>query len=151
MVDEFGDYPIAHHHNVFVNSPRSFFTPITANSVVLTSLNFVEGPLGRYYVPTNSPVLNIGTYASAGSAGLYHQTMTTNQVKDASTRLDIGKHYVAVNSSGIPQDGDSDGIPDYLEDANGNGLADDVTSWGAYNSRNGLTAGSALSVFTPLK
>jgi hypothetical protein len=38
--------------------------------------------------------------------------------------VDIGYHYVATDTNGIPLDSNSDGIPDYLEDANGNGLVD---------------------------
>jgi len=38
--------------------------------------------------------------------------------------VDIGYHYVAVDTNGIPFDTNGDGIPDYLEDINGNGLVD---------------------------
>jgi hypothetical protein len=45
-----------------------------------------------------------------------------------------------------------DTIPDYIADANGNGIADSgETSWTNYVSPNGLTAGNGLQVFTPLK
>jgi hypothetical protein len=36
--------------------------------------------------------------------------------------VDIGYHYVATDTNGIPLDSNGDGIPDYIEDANGNGL-----------------------------
>jgi hypothetical protein len=66
--------------------------------------------------------------------------------------VDIGLHYVAVNSSGEPIDTDGDGLPDYFEDANGNGSADSgETDWQSYNSLNGLTGTPGLQVFTPLK
>jgi hypothetical protein len=44
--------------------------------------------------------------------------------------VDIGPHYVALNTSGNPQDTDSDGLPDYFEDWNGNGSVDSgETDW----------------------
>ena len=43
---------------------------------------------------------------------------------EGSGYLDIGYHYIATYANGIPIDGDSDGVPDYLEDTNGNGLVD---------------------------
>jgi hypothetical protein len=66
--------------------------------------------------------------------------------------VDIGYHYVACNAAGQPIDTDGDGLPDYLEDVNGNGNGeDDPTSWLSYNSSNGLSPGNGLVVFTPLK
>ena len=52
-----------------------------------------------------------------------------------------------------PADGDGDGIPDPVEDWNGNGIHDAAageTDWATYNSANGLGTGGALRVFTPL-
>jgi hypothetical protein len=45
--------------------------------------------------------------------------------------VDIGYHYVAVDTNGIPLDSNGDGIPDYLQDANGNGVYDfgDLGDW----------------------
>ena len=67
---------------------------------------------------------------TADLAGLYHFTTTTNQVKETNSVVDIGLHYAAVNASGQPIDSDSDGVPDYLEDSNGNGNPDSAeTHW----------------------
>ena len=45
--------------------------------------------------------------------------------------MDIGYHYIAVDANGIPIDSNGDNIPDYLEDANGNGLVDNgEANWG---------------------
>lgn len=49
-------------------------------------------------------------------------------------------------------DKDGDGLPDYLEDRNGNGVANaGETDWVAtYNSQNGLSGSTGLKTFTPL-
>jgi len=125
--------------------------------VVLTNAPVYQSSyLGTFYYPTNDGMLS--KLIDAGSrwatnAGLYHFTTTTNQVKEASTKVDIGFHFVAVNpSTGQPYDADGDGTPDYVEDANGNGVADgSETDWQSYNSPNGLIGAAGLEVFTPLK
>ena len=93
-----------------------------------------------------------GQRRNAASIGLYHYTTQTNQAKETNSVVDIGYHYVAVNSSGSPIDTDGDGSPDYYEDVNGDGSATgDPTSWLSYDSANGLSGASGLQVFTPLK
>jgi hypothetical protein len=93
--------------------------------------------------------------AGSGSAdiiGLYQYTTQTNQVKQGMTQVDIGLHYVALSPSGKPLDENSDGVPDYLEDVNGNGLYDPAngeTDW--RTPPNGITGSPGLQVFTPLK
>jgi hypothetical protein len=89
----------------------------------LVSYNWQTGYLGNFYLPTNSSLINTGS-VTADIIGLYHFTTQTNQVKETNSPVDIGYHYVAVDTNGIPIDTNGDGIPDYLEDANGNGLVD---------------------------
>ena len=89
----------------------------------LLSFNWQSNWLGNYYLPTNSPLINHGS-VTADQVGLYHFTTQTNQVKETNSVVDIGYHYVAVDTNGVPFDTNGDGIPDYLEDANGNGLVD---------------------------
>jgi len=50
--------------------------------------------------------------------------MQNSQVPETNSIVDIGYHYVATDAYGNPLDTNGDGIPDYLEDANGNGLID---------------------------
>jgi len=99
-----------------------------ANDVVVTNFAWEVGPLGNYYQPSNSPLINVGG-RTANLVGLYHYTVTTNlvsglEVKETNSVIDIGYHFVAVDSHGVPIDTNGDGIPDYLEDANGNGTVD---------------------------
>lgn len=90
-----------------------------------TNHTFKAGPLGRFYLASGSSFIDVGS-TTADLVGLYHFTTTTNlvtglQVKEEGGTVDIGYHYVAVNANGDPSDSDSDGIPDYCEDQNGNG------------------------------
>jgi hypothetical protein len=63
--------------------------------------------------------------------GLYHFTTQTNQAVEADSIVDIGYHYVATDQYGNPLDTNGNGIPDYLEDANGDGIYDsgDLSDW----------------------
>jgi hypothetical protein len=133
--------------NVSQYDPVNFPIPASHNAawcanalgspyIYLTSCAYQAGPLGSFYYPTNGGTNSLTSLINAGSrsatnAGLYHFTTTTNQVKEASTQVDIGYHYVAVDAStGQPLDYDGDGSSDYLEDRNGNGTADSgETSW----------------------
>jgi hypothetical protein len=94
------------------------------------SFNWQMGSLGRFYLPYNSSLIDAG-HTTADLVGLYHFT-TQNSANDPETNsvVDIGYHYVALDGNGNPIDTDGDGTPDYLEDANGNGLVDSgETDW----------------------
>ncbi len=73
--------------------------PANSNDVIVTRFGYVRGPLGRYYLGTNSPLINAGSLTNVGDIGLYHYTVRQDQVKEANSRLDIGYHYVAVDLS----------------------------------------------------
>ena len=96
-------------------------------------MDYQVGPLGNFYYPTNGT--NLFTLIDAGSrnatnAGLYHFTVRVDQTKESNSVIDIGCHYVALNGSNQPWDADGDGLPDYLEDRNGNGTVDSgETDW----------------------
>ena len=97
--------------------------------------SYQAGPLGFYYYPTNGGSYSLTSLINAGSTwatnvGLYHFTTTTNQVKEAGTKVDIGFHFIAVNANGNAIDTDADGMADYLEDANGDGVVSSgETDW----------------------
>jgi hypothetical protein len=121
---------------------------------IRTNLTWLGGPLGAYYQATNSPLINKGS-TTADQLGLYQYTVTTNlinglEIKETNSIVDLGYHYVAVNSNGIPICTSGDGIPDYLADTNGNNSGG-TGSWTNYISPNGLTVPNGLVVFTPLK
>src|SRR2546422_2101856 len=115
-------------HNAFVTNYDRLHPP-SASDIVLTNVpDYQTGPLGDYYYPTNGynlfRLLNAGT-TNADLLGLYHYTLTTNQVKETNSLVDIGWHPVAVNPTNLaPWDTDAGGVPDYLEDANGSGSND---------------------------
>ncbi len=89
-----------------------------ASDVVVTNLTFQAGPLGNYYQPTNSPLLNKGDLA-ANTLGMYGYTVLTNQIPEGTSTVSIGYHYVALNGSGNPFDANGNGIPDYVENWGG--------------------------------
>ena len=116
------------HGNAVTNGNNAYYSAgVTlsggAGNLSLGGLSYHTGPLGKYYQPTNSSLINAGS-RNGDAAGLYHFTMTTNQVKETNSVVDIGLHYVATDATGTPLDFDSDGLPDYWEDRNGNGSFD---------------------------
>jgi hypothetical protein len=83
----------------------------------------VMSAFGNYYLSSMTPLYEAGS-RTAGAAGLAQYTVFANQTKDAAnSAVNIGLHYVAA-TNGLPLDSDGDGIPDYVEDANGNGAVD---------------------------
>jgi hypothetical protein len=85
--------------------------------------------LGNYFLATNSVFIDKASLTNAALVGLYHYTTLTNQTKELTNHLDIGFHVVA-GTNGLPMDADVDGIYDYLEDLNGNGVVNSgETDW----------------------
>jgi len=126
-----------HNYNGYITNANRLTTN-AANDVILTNIPvFQTATLGKYYYPTNDGMLSLLINAgsrNATNAGLYHFTVRgPDQIKETNTVVDIGFHYVAT-LNGVPVDTDGDGIPDYLEDANGNGSVDSgETNWNDAN------------------
>jgi hypothetical protein len=137
-------------YNAFTNTAAKFPIGGTHDVIVTNGFNWQTSWFGNFYLPTNSPLIAAGN-VTADKVGLYHFTTQTNQTPQGFSTVDLGYHYVATDQYGNPLDSNGDGIPDYLEDANGNGLVDaGETNW-VLNPWNGLNYSSGLQVFTPLK
>ncbi len=116
-------------YNGYVTNCNHLTLTNGSDAMLTNSPSYQSGALGSYYLPSNSSLTNKGS-TNANLLGLYHYTTQTNQVKETNSIVDIGYHYVALNSNGQPDDTDGDGIPDYLEDDNGNGVLDSgETDW----------------------
>jgi hypothetical protein len=139
-------------YNAFLTG-GPYTTPTGAHDVLVSSFNWQTGPLGRFYLWTNSPppLINAGS-VTANTRGLYHYTMSISQVKETNSVVDIGYHYMALNGYNQPIDTDGDLVPDWQEDVNGNGTVDaGESSWTAVTSDNdgdGLTNSQEINLGT---
>jgi hypothetical protein len=117
-------------YNAYLNCAGRLYLTNANDIVSSNSLAYQSSWFGNYYQPTNSPLIHAGS-TSATNVSLYHYTVTTNQVVEGTNTVSIGYHYVAVDANGNPLDSNGDGIPDYLQDANGNGVYDfgDLGVW----------------------
>jgi hypothetical protein len=114
---------VTRHHNGFHDTVNNLGG--TENRT-LDELVYGSGTLGTRYIGSTVPALALVDHGSrlASGAGLYHYTMQSNQQKEGSSQVDIGFHYVATDGQGNPLDSDGDGLPDYVEDADGDGTYD---------------------------
>jgi hypothetical protein len=95
------------------------------NEVTLSSAPpYQFATFGKFYLPDTTALYGAGSRSPA-DAGLYQYTTRTDQTKEGDETsghmINIGIHYVAADSFGQPKDANSDGIPDFIEDATGNG------------------------------
>ncbi|HEY1790221.1 MAG TPA: hypothetical protein VGJ73_18900 [Verrucomicrobiae bacterium] len=111
-------------NNAYVTTNFGIAAPENDDQILTTSPDYETGALGDFYYPSTETQLIHKGSSSAPDAGLYHYTVTTNNAIEGTNIVSIGFHYVATDTNGIPFDANGDGIPDYLEDSNGNGLVD---------------------------
>ena len=112
-------------NNAYVTTNFGLLSPTNGDVFLTSAPVWQTGALGSYYYPSNLTQLLYTGSQLASAAGLYHYTVLTNANSiDGTNMVSIGFHYVGVNSSGLPIDTNGDGIPDYLEDVNGNGVVD---------------------------
>ena len=123
-----------YNYNAYTNRSDPFSIGGSHDVIMTNGFTWQSSWFGNYYEPTNSLMINKGD-TNANFLGLYHFTTQTNQVKETNSIVDIGYHYVAANTNGLPDDTDWDGIPDYLEDLNGNGFFDPGLGSGENNWR----------------
>jgi hypothetical protein len=88
------------------------------HDIPVTNFNWQTSWLGNYYLPNNSSLIDAGN-TNADLLGLYNFTTQTNQAEEGTSLVDIGYHYIALDSNGNILDNDSDGVPDW-EDADPN-------------------------------
>jgi hypothetical protein len=165
-------------HNGYVLG-QNYLSPTNQTDIRVTTVAYEKGPLGWYYYPTNGGAGSLTDLVNKGSTnanllGFSYFTGATNQTVEGSSMIDIGSRYLAVNALGEPLDSDGDGLPDYLEDLDGDGVLDGgETDWSNTDSdgdgvsdwleaamgRNGRDARLTndfngtlkLKVFTPLR
>jgi hypothetical protein len=99
-------HTVTNGYNAYVNCNRRL-DPTNATDLILTnSPAYQTGPLGDFYQPAGSPLIDAGSTTNAGLVGLYYYTTLTNQVLETNSALDCGLHYVALDTNGIPLDPD---------------------------------------------
>lgn len=128
-------------NNAYVTTNYGLVYPTNDIIVLTSSPAFETGALGYYYYPSNLSLIHAGSQL-ASAAGLYHYTVLTNESStniEGTNIVSIGFHYVGVGNNGQPIDSNGDGIPDYLEDANGNGVVDSGELDWLVNGDMGLT------------
>jgi hypothetical protein len=120
--DYYGSNPTYsdYDYNAYTNSTDPFSIG-GANDVTGVSFNWESSWFGDFYLPSDSSLIEKGS-TNANFLGLYYFTTQTNQTIEGDSPVDIGYHYVATDQYGNPLATFNDGIPDYLDDPNGNGL-----------------------------
>ncbi|MCZ7591328.1 MAG: hypothetical protein M5U15_03855 [Kiritimatiellae bacterium] len=102
------------HENAAYDVPAGW---MGGSVVSLGSNTFVTGPYGSNYLHPGSPAVNAGG-TNADAVGMYHYTTDASGLRETNSIVDIGFHY------GTTNDADGDGLADFIEDSNGNGIFD---------------------------
>jgi len=136
------------------NAYRSATTFGGLSNVTVTVAEHLTGPLGTNYYPSANGVgggftqLVGAGFRTGPVAGLFHHVIATNLVPIGTGAVGIGFHHLRTTAAGVPLDTDGDGIPDWMEDVNGDGVhqANSESHW--QSSTNGTTGSAGLQVFT---
>jgi alpha-L-rhamnosidase len=101
------------------------------SDITLTNaIAYQSGPLGDFYQADTSPLINAGS-CTADLSGLFHYTVLTNtsdgaEIPETNSIVDMGLHYVAVDTNSLPLDSDGGGAPNWMENAAGDGHTNNV-------------------------
>ncbi len=96
--------------------------PTGGDQILTNPPPYQVGPFGNYYMAPGMVLAGTGS-TNANLLGLYYYTTATNQALQGDGIVDIGLHYVAASSNlngWVPLE--TNGIPDYIADVNGNGI-----------------------------
>ena len=150
-------------------------SPAGGHDYTGSQFTWVAGPLSRYYQPTNTALLNLGSTSSTNVGLYWFCTVTNASLCESNSTVDIGFHLTGLASNGLdPRDDDSDGALNVDEDSNSSGSVttgetnlassdtdgDGISDWvETILGRNPLVAGTTndfsgtlnLRVFTPLR
>lgn len=124
---------VVNSHNAYVGTAQTQLRSPSGPALTLASFDCATGPFGRCYA-TATNLVDRGS-RPATHAGLFHFTSHTNNLPESTGTVDIGLHYPVAQSTSQPQtatprDSDQDGVPDTLEDLDGDGAVDSgETDW----------------------
>ncbi len=119
---------VVNDHNAYLGFGQAQLPGSAGGDQVLSSFiytNLAVWPSWRFY-QVSTDLVDKGS-RNATNAGLYHLTTQISQAKETNSVVDIGFHYVATVDSN-PIDSDYDGVPDFGEDSDGDGVQDPTES-----------------------
>lgn len=142
---------VVNGNNAYINTPNRI-QPASTSDVVLSSFIYAStGPLNGRFYHASTALENLGSRL-ASDAGLTHYTTSSSVGTKDGGQVDIGFHYVGVDSTQQPNDFDGDGLWDIAEDLNGNGDSGNSAETGEthwrYIDQPYVTTGEALGPST---
>jgi Bacterial TSP3 repeat len=112
-----------YNYNAYTNLTDPFSIGGSHDVIMTNGFNWQSNWFGNYYQLTGGPLIDMGD-TNANLFGLAYFTTQASQLTESNSIVDIGYHYVAVDANGNPLATFNDGIPNYLDDTDGNGLPD---------------------------
>jgi len=114
---------VVNDHNGYLGLGQAQLPGSGGSDQVLSSFtytNLAVWPSWRFY-QVSTDLVDKGS-RNATNAGLYHFTTQISQANETNSVVDIGFHYVAVDTAtGLPLDTDGDDLSDHSEDRDGDG------------------------------